>query len=613
MGYTVKTIRQFKGLSQNLALTAGNPEFSLDCVNVIPSEAGVAKLRVPVTLSSEPVGENGPDQFAMYEGSSKSVMAFFGTDIYIFSLDDFIPALYDSNPDYAGPVPWSVILANDAAFMQNGASAPIKYTGGAVLAYWGIQKAQVPTLGAPTPTGITLAFGRKYRVAYKNEIRDVVGPASDASASTGPLSDEAQPVTIPAPVVFDPQIDTARLYATLDDGADYFFHSQHSGPFPIVISDTTPDDDLDQSERAPLINFQPPKCRYMCSWGSRIFMFGLTEESLKWVAYTGYNRIFVGRPEETCPQRNRLKLDTGADNIAGGGVMDAGVVVFDNSNKMFMFRGQPEDITVDAPVEFTLFMKPLPWNIGCAGHFTIQSTARGLVWLSSSFDVFLFNGSTEPVSIAQGVDPILRRINQQRAANSRSAYWQYKGRDWYVLAVCLGEDASDLNTLLIIDLEENQDKNVGCFPFNIGNFQSLGIVSMIDGSQKLVIGQGGNLKELKVTPTTVSGIEQNIESTSGTLGAYWRSGYFGNENPQEEKFFRWGRVTADQPIRVKRYLEQDNVTTPTPIEFVDVPIQGKVTTNKKGRRLSYELRFQDLDTPQNILEFTDVSIPVAVR
>lgn len=612
MAYTKTLIRQFKGLSQNLALTSGKPEFALDCVNVIPSVAGLAKLCYPVNLSPA-VGGTGPDQFAMFEGGiTKAILGFFGSDIYVYTLDDFNPAIFDSNPQYNGPVPWSTVLSNNFAFLQNGLSTPIKYTG-TVLKFWGAQVGGVPTIGVPFGTGITLTDGRQYRASYEDGSDFVVGTASPASASTGPIVNQTIPVTIPAPAVVDGYLNTARLYATFDGGSDYFLHSVVVGVFPLTINDDKPDDALDQSERAPLINAQPPKALYTCLWGGRIFMFNLPDENPKWVAYTGYNRIFVGRPEETCPPGNRIKLETGADDIAGGGVIAAGVVAFDRSNKMFMFRGQPEDITVTAPVEFTLFLKQLPWQIGCGSHFTIQSTQRGLVWLTHDLDVMLFDGQSEPVSIDEGVEPILRSINLAQLQNSRSVYWKYKGRNWYILAVAVGS-SSVLNKILIFDLEENQDKNVGCFPIDIGEFQSLGMVETYDGSQKLVIGQAGILKELLVTSTTINGIDQDVSATAATLGAFWQSGYVGNESPELEKFFRWFRVTADQQgIRVKRRLITNDIRNPSVIEFVDLPIGGKLGTNKKARRISYELRFRDEDVSQNILELLDVNVAVAER
>ena len=617
MAYQKTTIRHFKGLSQNLALTSGSPEYALDCVNVIPSVAGLAKLRIPTQLSFPPNGTTqGPDQFGMFSGVVKEVLVFFGAQIWIFHLDSFSGELFDTKPDYLGPVPWSVTMANDFAFLQNGLSVPLKYTGtgSTSLEYWGIQKGQTPTLGALTGTGFTVSIGRKYRVAYKNGTTEHVGTASDASVSTGPVSNQTQPVVIPAPTTDDRQIDTVRLYATLDGGEDYFFHSEHAAPsFPLTINDNLPDTSLDQSERAPLINDQPPKAKFTCQWGGRIFMFNLVDESKKWVAYTGYNRIFVGRPEETCPPGNRIKIDVGADEISGGGVIEAGVIVFDNSNKMFMFRGQPEDITIDAPVEYSLFLKQLPFTIGCGSHFSIQSTPYGLVWLSPSLDVFVYNGADAPRSIADGVEPILRSVTMSQIQNARSAYWQYKGRDWYVLGVPTTL-SPDLTKLLIFDMEPNPEANVGCFPFDVGTFQSIGIVEMLNGEQKLVIGQGGSLKELTVTATTQNGLEQNATSTTGTLGAFYMEGYRGNENPEAEKFVRWGRVTTDSNgIRVKTRLIRNDPTKPEIVEFRPLNLDGKFSTNKKARFWSHEYRFDDLDVAQNILQVVDVAIPIAER
>ncbi len=609
----VTTIRNFKGLSQNLALTAGAPEYALDCVNVIPSPAGLAKLRVPVDLSTA-VGGVGPDQFAMFENeSSKAVLAFFGDSIYNISLDAFVPTLIDTNNDYVGLNPWSVALSNNFAFMQNGVSIPLKWGGGTAFAFWGIQTAPVPTIGSASGTGITLATGRQYRAAYKNSVTGHVGAASAASASTGAVTDDTIPVSVATPAEPDAQIDTVRWYATFDGGSDYFFHSETTGAFPQTLDDAKTDEELDQSERAPLINNDPPICRYLCRWGARIFMFNLPGENTKWVAYTGYDRIFVGRPEETCPPGNRLKMETGADEISGGGVIEAGVIVFDKTNKAFMFRGQPEDITNDAPIEFSLLLRPLPWEIGCASHFTIKSTPYGLIWLSPTNDVFVYNGEGRPRSLTDGIEPIMRTVNPSTLGNSRAVYWQYKGRDWYVLAVSTG-NSSQLNKILIFDMEPNEAANFGVVPLDVGDFQSLGLVEMVSGEQKLVIGQGGKLKELTVTPSTRNGIEESITSTSGTLGGYYQTGYFGNEAPDIEKFFRWGRVTADQTgIRVKRRLIKDDPTAPSIMEFEETPTGGKISTNRKARRLSYELRFQDADVSQNILELTDMYIPVSQR
>ncbi len=559
--------------------------------------------------------------------AEKRVIAFFDDEILTYSLDGFLATLIATDPTYAGTVPWSVILANDTAYLQNGTTQPLKlhytyfFAGSSTTAFfpspWGLQKAPIPILNSAPPGTLNATTGYRYRIAYKSTLTGHVGTASEASLRSGTLVNQSIELAIPASLTLDFQINRVRVYRTLDGGDDFFFNAEVPVPSNNVTSfvyiDDVPDEFLDASERAPLLNDTIPRALYMAKWGARIFFFNLVDENPKFVAYTGFDRITVGQPIETCPALNRIKLDTGANDIAGGGVIDAGVIVFDTADTMYMFRGQPQDITVTAPVEYTLFLRQLPWNIGCAGHFTIQSTRRGLIWLGACLGIYLFNGVQPPEDLSEGAEPILRSINFAARANSRSVYWQYRGRDWYILAIPTGTN-TEPDTILIVDLDENQDKNFGIIRIDVGVMSSIGIVSMNDGQQKFVIGQGGLLKEIILTPTTVNGIEQNITVTSATLGAFWESGYIGNESPTVQKFFRYGRVTADQDgIRVKRRLIRDKATEPITMEFVDTPPGGKISTNRKARRMSYELRFRDEDVSQNILELSDLNIPVATK
>lgn len=596
-----------------------DPEWALSCINVIPntSSGGLEKLRLPVALSTA-IGNLGPSQFAMYSNAltgKKQIVAFFGSAVWIFSLDDFIAAEIDSNALYNGPTPMASALANNLLFFTNGLSIPLKFNG-TILEFWGIEKAQIPTLGAPFGTGITLANGRMYRVAYKNSATGHVGTASDGSASTGAIVNQTIPVTVPAPVPVDNQIDAARIYSTLDGGSDYFFNTQVGGPFPVVFNDNVPDVALDQSERAPLINDMPPKAKYLAKWGARIFGFNITGESNpQGIFFTGYNRILVGRPEESCPPGNRLLLETGADEISGGGVIAAGVIAFDKSDKMFMFRGQPEDITTNAPVEFTLYLQQLPWQIGCSGHFTIQSTPYGLVWRTPDRQVRLFNGSDKPDVISTGVEPIMKAITTGTELNERSCYWSYNEKNWYVLAIAVSP-STQLNQLLMFDLEPSESDNVGIFAFDIGVFQSLGILEMMDGSQKLVVGQGGMFKEMAVASKCINGVTQNPTSTSGTLGANWRSGYFGGENPEMVKFMRFSRISADSDgYSVKRYLVDDDVSTMATPEIIEVvPLEdAKFETNQETRRMSIEIQFPIVDRDSALQLLTNSYIPGAER
>jgi hypothetical protein len=611
-------------MNQSRAGVALPPEWAQYCVNVIPNtqSGGIEKLRVPEALSEE-IGAGGPNQFAMYENAitgQKQVVAFFGPEVYAIDLDDFTATLIDSNADYFGPTPMSQVLSNNFTFFQNGVTVPLKYIG-SILQFWGIQIGQTPTIGTPTGTGITLATGRMYRASYKNSVSGHVGTASPESASTGAVTDKTIPVTIPAPATTDSQIDTVRLYATLDGGSDFFFHSEHAAPsFPLVIDDDTPDADIDQSERAPLINDTPPVARYLVKWGARIFGFRITFEAdgspgPQSIFYTGYNRILVGRPEESVPPNNRLRLETGADEISGGGVIAAGIIAFDKTNKMYMFRGQPEDITVTAPVEFTLYLQQLPWEIGCSGHFTIQSTPYGLVWRTPDRQVLLFNGTDEPDVISFGVEPILKRITYGSELNERSAYWCFNEKDWYVLGIAIDEESAQMNMLLMFDLTPGKD-NVGTFAFQFGNFDSIGVIEMESGEKKLVVGQLGVFKELKVQSKCVNGVTEVPTSTEEELVGLWRSGYFGNKNPEQMKFMRFSRVSVDSDgYKIKRYLVDDDFSTMAAPEIIEAePLESaKFETNEETRRMSIEIQFPVIDKDCALQLLTNTYIPGAVR
>lgn len=619
MAYVTETVTKFRGMNQSRSGMSLSPEWALSCVNVIPNtvSGGLEKLRIPVSLS-DAIGSGGPTQFFMYEDSiseTKSIVAFFHEDVRVFALDDFTNTLIDSNADYFADTPMSGAGSNNLFFFTNGVSVPLKFSAAGGLQFWGFQQGQVPTLGTPGATGLTLATGRQYRIAYKNTTTQHVGTASDPSASTGALVDQYQPLTIPAPVT-DGQIDAARVYATLDGGSDYFFHSEQTGAFPITFNDTIPDASLDQSERAPLINNQPPKAKYLVKWGARVFGFNITGETRpQGIFYTGYDKIFVGRPEESCPPGNRLLLATGADAITGGGVISQGVIAFDKTNKMFMFRGQPEDIVTTAPVEFSLYLQQLPWDIGASGHFTIQSTPYGLVWRTPDRQVRLFNGTDEPDIISGGVEPILKRITFGTELNERSAYWSYNEKNWYVLAIAIDGETS-LNQLLIFDLEPSDADNVGTFAFDLGTFDSLSVIELVTGEQKLIIGQDGQFKELAVASKCVNGITQNPTSTDDELRGNWRSGYFGNANPEQVKFMQFSRLSADcDGFSVKRYLVNDDNSTMAQPDIIEVvPLtEAKFQTNEETRRMSIEIQFPPQDRDCAVQMLSNTFTPGAVR
>lgn len=72
-------------------------------------------------------------------------------------------------------------------------------------------------LGPPAGSGITVLNGRVYTFVFQNSLVGTTSGLADFSASTGPLTNQGQPMT-GLPVSTDPQVDMGLLLATADGG-----------------------------------------------------------------------------------------------------------------------------------------------------------------------------------------------------------------------------------------------------------------------------------------------------------------------------------------------------------------------------------------------------------
>lgn len=365
---------------------------------------------------------------------------------------------------------------------------------------------------------LTMTIGRRFRFAYGNSQTGHIGAASDPTVSTGPFDAGAITLLLPAPT--DPQCDQIWLYATKDGGSDYYLDPNpdtEDGSWPVVangpditIIDRTLDDDLNMAIIAPLLNFPPPVGRYLTKYQGRIFIACLTGAKQDLV-YSGYERIFSGRPEESFPPNNRLRLSIGADEIRGIGPLQSGIVVFSKSNEMFSFRGNPEDITTDAPVQYSAFLEQLPWQEGCLSHWTIVPSKRGLIWLGADRCLKLWNGVDKPQDISALDHPFFRSITASQLENCRGTLWNHLEKEFYLLAVPIN-DSQALNRILLVDLNEDSDRNFGAVPLAIGDVDAFDVVEDADGVKHLIILQGGCLKELKLASTTRNGLSEEGSS-----------------------------------------------------------------------------------------------------
>jgi hypothetical protein len=475
-----------------------------------------------------------------------------------------------------------------------------------------------PTVSS-SGTGRLLATGRKYRVAYGSQSGHM-GPASEASESTGEVTAAKNiQIVIPNPSV--DESDRIFLFATVDGGEDYYLCSNKNSDdgsysldegFATTIIDSVLDDDLNKAIVAPLINLPPPTAKYISEWGGRIYGFCL-DGAPQDIFFTGYERIYVGRPEESVPPNNRIKLAIGSDEIRGGGVIQAGIVAFSKSNEMFMLRGTVTDRSTDAPVQYLAELEKLPFKIGCASHHSIVSTPYGLVWLASDLTIKIFNGVGSPVTLGGGMLPILRSITRGTEEDARGLFFSYLEREWYLL-LCAANGSTRKNLIIIVDLEQDPERSVGGFVLEI-SADAMEIVEDANGTSKLVILQDGIFKELKLVSDTRSGISIEYSSTESNLEAHWRSGYFGNESPEWWKMFRYGTLVADQMgFGVQVHLVDDQAHTFRNPEILPTrQTRGKFTINRKSVRASIEIQFPNQDTAANVLSLSVSGIPTSQR
>lgn len=416
------------------------------------------------------------------------------------------------------------------------------------------------------------------------------------------------------------------MFRTTDGGGDFYQDGQPVDDSVLmqavmIFRDTSGDtgnEELDLEIQAPLLNYAPPVGKYLAPYQGRVYIFNLNDDSRQ-VAYSGYEQILVGNPPRSFPPNNRFKLQLGADPIRGGGVMEAGVVAFSESDRMYMQRGTVEDITVTVPVQFTSYLQELPWHIGLSSHESIASTPYGLCFLAGDLTIRLFDGSGPPQDVSGQAVPLLRSITPGQAINSDACYFRWLDRDWYALTVATGGSTVN-NRIIFVDLTPIPETNGGIF---VSNIQADSIQSVEDpnGTRLLVIGQGGQIKKLIVNSDATGGISLTPTSTSGTLAAWWQGGYEGSDSPQLWKMWRWAKLISDPPAAAAQWrlgfsMVDDEARTFQDPEIVPLAQQNawfRFSIDRKAPRCSTLIQFPDKDMSCHVLSINRYWNPAGVR
>lgn len=483
--------------------------------------------------------------------------------------------------------------------------------------------------GAPsgTPTiagGFTDTLGaRTWRYTYGNTTTGHESPGSDLStfipnSNNGLVTNVRAYLTPTAPT--DTQVDIIYWYATLDSGSDWFLTGNGQlTATTLLFADGNPDSDIDTTQRINFINFPPGPCSLLSKWQGRIYLVEAAFPQI--LVYTGYEKILRGRPEESIPPANRIQLQIGANTIKAHGALMNGVVIWDNADHMFMFRGTVEDITTDQPVNFAESLEDMPWSVGCFSHQSVQSTPHGLVWFGSD-SVFhkwsgvIVDGQTGPDDISQNLTPLIRRITPGTQANVQSAYFNFLERDWYVALIAV-DVSQTYNRLIFFDLDPDAADNLGIFVSDI-QADAITVQQDANGVRHLIISVRGRLYEVRTASQIVAGVHVAMDKTSAELNAFWLSGYDGNNDPLTMKMYRFGRLVSDQSgFNLLVTLVDDATSTlvrPTwTKQFNTLLPGGKFSVNWKGRRCSVSIQFPTEDVDASVLGLTLSHIKLAAR
>lgn len=634
-GLDTQTIKRFRGINAFESVTMLGPEWAQDCLNVVVASTGrVSKLRLPVTLTpAAGATVTGPDSFWDFQqpNGTRQIFATFGQSLYYYDTGFTVAHLIETSATDVGP--WSAVELQNFLFMANG-QRMLKWTGTA-LQNIGIA---VPTL-VPALVLVAGAMAGTYQYSYAGK-NSITGALSNRTVAQGitPAGNNVQATANAAdPALSDPQVDVIVWYRSLIGGGLLFRLTEQNkataatqtlntgtvagvfaGANYRITDANTPDAALDQLTQGSLINSPPIQGKYLCSGQGRLAVMNLTGDP-QGIIYSGIEQILNGNPVESFPPGNRLRVNAGAEEIAGGGFLQNGLVAMSSTGRIFMARGTLQDITTSAPVNFTSYLDELPWALGLFSHLTIQSTPYGLLWLAGDKTLQLFDGSSRPQDISKPVYPLLRAITPGTESKCVGAYFNWLDRDMYALTCCVA--GSQVQNAIIFWSFDPDSEGIDIFPSSlIATFMN--VVTTANKQRLLCLANGqGRIQYIPLQGDTTGGITKDFTinpPTEGILPAYWVSGYFGNDTPQRTKMWRYINLITDQDAGAFQlvYRLVDNLYRRIADPEIGQPITPTIPRsgiNKKATRFSVEIDFPSKDVPANMLEMQVASIPTADR
>lgn len=621
------TISRFKGLNKLDSPMLIKPSYALDCRNVLGNPDG----QLWVSRDTSVLLDFTNPEYAAEDIARITAIGVLDDQNTSsnprLAIQQAAVLIVADGPTYANPqlctgieLPiapgrLSFVQSNSVLYFSSGKAGGKLLPGDTQVYNWGIVQPPVPPNVLPPVAGpLTILIGYQYRVCFGFSKTGHWSTASVVSASTGPLTAESSVVTTPIPT--DAQVDQIALFRNLDGGGDWYLLQDSivnllAGPYPsnitvagkvVTYTDVTDDDTLEDSlQTPPYDNGVSPNGKYLCPSLDRILMCGILTDPTA-VAYSGYDSINFGRPQESWPVFNKLAIGEGQTIPNGIGLTRYGYVIFTDNRDMYIVRGTLQDVTVSAVQTPSFRVDQLPFRIGCYSHYTIQSTPSGLVFLSDALKLMLFDGYYEPQALVPLISGLLATITPGLQDVLASAYYESLERKLYILALPVAGSQQN-NMTILLDVDADQERNTGAWVTD----QSIDdIVTVLnqDGSRHVICAQSqlmspnvplnaGYISDLLLHYSEVD------DPTTLMANAHWQSGYFGirDEDGIDEwayiKLFRFLRWVSELPniTVLARLVDGDQYTFDNPLIVRMENYNGVQAINAKCRACSLDLIF----------------------
>src|SRR6266446_3239039 len=317
-------------------------------------------------------------------------------------------------------------------------------------------------LGAPAGTGITLLSGRIYTIVFQNTKTGHTSGLYPFSASTGPLTNQGQPLS-GLPVSSDPQVDQKLLLATADGGDDttLYLVAQILNA-TTTYTDTMPDSVLltqpiyqqtnqDGSLHGVANNNIPPLFNFPTKHKGRIY--GSIQSTLYFSKnlddVTTSTGTITSKWEEAYPATNQMDVSETAETIQG--IMSDGETLWIATERCI------RRLIGDSPSNF---QKPeIQFNE--AGLLTMDSwkmvyhegQPTGTMWITPDFRVMSSDFNTYQ-DVGTPIQDVLNTISVSNVSKIHASFVQKGTSEYYMLYI--PSASTEPNTVCVYNLRSKR-------------------------------------------------------------------------------------------------------------------------------------------------------------